>query len=121
VWFGGHHHRTLPRIAKWGDGWMPNAYPPDQTALDIFTELRRLTEAAGRDPASVGIEVWTSCGAGNDADWRKEVAFWKQAGASHICLTTTFNRRHHTRIAGKTLSDHLAALRRYRDAVADVL
>ena len=26
VWFGGHHERTLPRIAKWGDGWMPNAY-----------------------------------------------------------------------------------------------
>ena len=23
VWFGGHHDATLPRIAKWGDGWMP--------------------------------------------------------------------------------------------------
>src|SRR3954468_10461678 len=121
VWFGGHHDRTLPRIAKWGDGWMPNAYPPDQSALDIFAELRRLTEAQGRDPASVGIEVWTSCGAGSEADWRREVAFWKQAGASHICLTTTFHRRHHTRIAGKSLSDHLAALRRYREAVADAL
>ena len=64
VWFGGHHEQTLPRIAKWGDGWMPNAYPPDQTALDIFGELRRMTEAEGRDPAAVGIEVWTSCGAG---------------------------------------------------------
>jgi len=47
VWFGGHHEHTLPRIAKWGDGWMPNAYPPDQSALDIFAELRRLTEAQG--------------------------------------------------------------------------
>ncbi|MDR3537115.1 MAG: TIGR03619 family F420-dependent LLM class oxidoreductase [Acetobacteraceae bacterium] len=121
VWYGGHHEHTLPRIAKWGDGWMPNAYPPDQSALDIFAELRRLTEAAGRDPASVGIEVWTSCGAGTEADWKAEVAFWKKAGVSHICLTTTFNRRHHTRIAGRTLSDHLAALRRYRDAVADIL
>jgi hypothetical protein len=83
--------------------------------------LRRLTEAAGRDPASVGIEVWTSCGAGSEAEWRKEAAFWQAAGASHICLTTTFHRRHHHRIAGKSLSDHLAALKRYRAAVADFL
>jgi alkanesulfonate monooxygenase SsuD/methylene tetrahydromethanopterin reductase-like flavin-dependent oxidoreductase (luciferase family) len=121
VWYGGHHEKTLPRIAKWGDGWMPNAYPPDRSALDIFAELRRLTEAEGRDPNAVGIEVWTSCGAGTEADWRREAAFWKSAGVSHICLTTTFHRRHHHRIAGTSLSDHLAALRRYREAVADIL
>jgi probable F420-dependent oxidoreductase len=121
LWYGGHHEHTLPRIAKWGDGWMPNAYPPDQSALDVFAELRRLTEAAGRDPASVGIEAWTSCGHGTPADWRKEAAFWKQAGASHICLTTTFNRRHHHRIAGHTIQDHLAAMKQYHDAVGDLL
>jgi len=96
VWYGGHHENTLPRIAKWGD-------------------------AEGRDPASVGIEVWTSCGAGSETEWRKEAAFWQALGVSHICLTTTFHRRHHHRIAGKSLSDHLAALKRYRDAVADFL
>lgn len=121
LWYGGHHEHTLPRIAKWGDGWMPNAYPPDKTALDIFDQLRRLTEAQGRDPKSLGIEVWTSCGAGSEADWRTEAAFWKQAGASHLCLTTTFHRRHHHRIAGTSLSEHLAALRRYREAVGDIL
>src|SRR3984893_4337004 len=103
VWYGGHHEKTLPRIAKWGDGWIPNAYPPDQTAIEIFSELRRLTEAEGRDPAQVGIEVWVSMGAGSEADWRKEAAFWQAAGASHLCLTTTFHRRHHHRIAGKSL------------------
>jgi probable F420-dependent oxidoreductase len=121
LWYGGHHEHTLPRIAKWGDGWMPNAYPPDQSALDIFSTLRRLTEQAGRDPSTVGIEVWTSCGQGTEADWRRETAFWKQAGVSHICLTTTFNRRHHHRIAGKTAGDHLAAMKRYREAVVDLL
>src|ERR1700740_3445908 len=50
VWFGGHHERPLERIAKRGDGWMPNAYPPDQSALDVFAQLRSLTEAAGRNP-----------------------------------------------------------------------
>ncbi len=121
VWFGGHHDRTLERIARCGDGWMPNAYPPDASALKIFGELRKLTEAAGRDPAAVGLEVWVSMGSGNEADWAKETRFWKAAGASHICLTTTFHRRHHQRISGHTLSDHLAALRRYHTAVADAL
>jgi alkanesulfonate monooxygenase SsuD/methylene tetrahydromethanopterin reductase-like flavin-dependent oxidoreductase (luciferase family) len=60
VWFGGHHERTLQRIAKWGDGWMPNAYQPDQSALDVFGQLRTLTEPAGREPAEVGIEGWVS-------------------------------------------------------------
>ncbi len=121
VWFGGHHERTLPRIAKWGDGWMPNAYPPDQSALDVFGQLRRMTEEADRDPAKVGIEVWVSMGTGTEADWAKEAQFWKAAGASHLCLTTTFNRRHHKRIPGHGIADHLAALRRYHSAVADRL
>ena len=121
VWFGGHHERTLERIAKFGDGWMPNAYPPDQSALDVFSRLRRLTEAAGRDPAKVGIEVWVAMGSGTEADWADEARFWKAAGASHLCLTTTFDRRHHKRIAGHTMADHLAALKRYHAAVADRL
>src|SRR5215207_9423339 len=50
VWFGGHHERTLERIAKLGDGWMPNAYPPGSQATEVLDRLRRLTEEAGRDP-----------------------------------------------------------------------
>ncbi|HUB15551.1 MAG TPA: LLM class F420-dependent oxidoreductase [Acetobacteraceae bacterium] len=121
VWYGGHHDLTLPRIAKWGDGWMPNAYPPNDAALAIFDKLRSLTREAGRDPSAVGIEVWTSCGSGTAADWKQEAAFWKKAGASHLCLTTTFNRRTHRRITGHTMADHLSALRHYRDAIGDVL
>jgi probable F420-dependent oxidoreductase len=121
LWYGGHHEHTFARIAKWGDGWMPNAYPPDQEAVKIFSQLRRMTEAEGRDPAAVGIEVWTSCGTGSAADWKKEAEFWKAAGATHLCLTTTFGRRHHHRIPGKTLKDHLTAVKQYRDAIADTL
>jgi probable F420-dependent oxidoreductase len=121
VWFGGHHERTLERIAKWGDGWMPNAYPADQSALDILATLRKLTEQAGRNPADVGIEVWTSMGSGGESDWAKEAQFWKKAGATHLCLTTTFHRRHHHRLAGETLGDHIAALKRFKNAVADAL
>ncbi|HKS88822.1 MAG TPA: LLM class F420-dependent oxidoreductase [Stellaceae bacterium] len=121
VWFGGHHERTLERIAKFGDGWMPNAYPPGREATDILGKLRALTEKAGRDPARVGIEVWVSMGSGSEKDWAEEACFWKGAGASHLCLTTTFDRRHHRRIPGHAMADHLAALRRYHAAVRDAL
>jgi probable F420-dependent oxidoreductase len=121
LWYGGHHENTLSRIAKWGDGWMPNAYPPGQSAIEIFARLRRLIEAQGRDPDAVGIEIWMSCGAGSESDWRKDVAFWKGQGVSHLCLTTTYHKRHHHRIGGTTLGDHLAAAKRYRDAVGDLL
>ncbi|HVB16260.1 MAG TPA: hypothetical protein VNF04_07000, partial [Stellaceae bacterium] len=77
-----------------------------------------LTEAAGRDPAKIGIEVWVSMGSGSEKEWGEEARFWKEAGASHLCLTTTFERRHHHRIAGHAMADHLAALRRYHAAVA---
>lgn len=121
VWYGGHHENTLSRIAQWGDGWMPNAYPPNQSAIDVFSKLRALVESHDRDPAEVGIEVWTSCGAGSQADWRKEVSFWKKLGVTHICLTTNYHKRHHHRISGESLSDHLSASQRYHDAVADLL
>ena len=88
----------------------------------VLGQLRRLTEQAGRDPKQIGIEVWVSMGSGNEADWAKEAHFWKQqGGATHLCLTTTFNRRHHKRISGKTLSDHIGALRRFHAAIADAL
>ena len=121
VWYGGHVEQTLQRVAKFGDGWMPNAYPADQSALDVFGQLRRLTEQAGRDPGKIGIEVWVSMGSGSEADWARDAKFWKNAGATHLCLTTTFNRRHHRRIEGHGLGDHIAALRRYQHAVAHAL
>ena len=121
VWFGGHVDQTLDRIARLGDGWIMNAYPPGDTVLAEFARLRAMTMAAGRPAEAVGIEVWTSAGTGTEKDWNTEAQFWKSSGASHLTLTTTFGRRHHRRIAGKTVADHLSAMERYRDAVRDAL
>jgi hypothetical protein len=96
-------------------------HQPAASALDVVCQLRTLTEQAGREPAEVGIEVWVSMGSGTEADWARETRFWKEAGCSHVTLTTNFNRRHHRRIPGRTMGDHLTALRRYHAAVADLL
>jgi probable F420-dependent oxidoreductase len=121
IWYGGHAEATFRRAAKYGDGFMPLAYPPGDAALAAFEKLRRLTREAGRDPSAMGLEVWVSPGAGAEADWRREITFWKQAGVTHVTAHTTYVSGHHTRIAGRTAADHLAAITRYRAAVADLL
>ena len=121
LWFGGHHDATLRRIAKWGDGWIMLAHPPGDAALAEFTKLRTYAQQAGRDPASVGIEVWMSVGSGNADAWRQEFQFWKDAGVTHVTLNNAFGRYHHQRMAGRTLQDHLSGIERYREVVADLL
>src|SRR5271163_1425202 len=50
LWNGGHHELTLSRVAKWCDGWITNAHPPNETALETVERLRSLVRAEGRDP-----------------------------------------------------------------------
>ena len=121
IWFGGHAEATFKRTAKYGDGFMPLQYPAGDDALKAFDKLRGLIRAEGRDPASVGLEVWVSPGKGTADDWRKEFTFWKNAGVTHITCHTTYVSNHHKRIAGKSYAEHLGAITRYRAAVADLL
>ena len=121
LWWGGHMDVTLQRAAKWGDGWMMLAHPPGDAAMADFDKLRRYTEAAGRDPKGMGLEVWTSTGTGAEAEWRDEVLYWKKAGVTHVTLHNTFGGYHHKRMQGRTMAEHLAAIRRYHAAVADLL
>jgi probable F420-dependent oxidoreductase len=121
VWFGGHAEATFRRAAQYGDGFMPLAYPPDDTALAAFDKLRGLIHDAGRPASAVGIEVWQSLGDGTPDDWRREFEFWKQAGVTHVTAHTTYATGHHKRIAGRSAADHLAAVTKFREAVADLI
>jgi hypothetical protein len=47
------------------------------------------------------------------------VRFWKSCGVTHLTLGTYSGRGHLRRIEGRTLGDHLAAIKRYWNAVAD--
>ncbi|MCI0546171.1 MAG: TIGR03619 family F420-dependent LLM class oxidoreductase, partial [Candidatus Rokubacteria bacterium] len=60
IWVGGHSTAALRRVARLGDGWHPVGAnpavplrPPELRAL--LGELRRLTEAEGRDPSRLSI------------------------------------------------------------------
>jgi hypothetical protein len=83
--------------------------------------VTRFGVGSGARPVGDGLEVGVSPDAGRPDDWRREIAFWKEAGVTHITAHTAYVSGHHKRIAGRTAADHLAALTRYRDAVADLL
>jgi probable F420-dependent oxidoreductase len=121
IWYGGHAEATLHRVVKWGDGWMPLAYAPGDEAKAAIAKLHTYAEAAGRDPASIGIDTRVAAGIGTEADWRDAVRFWKSCGVTHLTLATYSGRGHLRRIAGRTLTDHLDAIKRYWNAVADLL
>jgi probable F420-dependent oxidoreductase len=121
IWFGGHADVTIRRVIKWGDGWMPMSYAPGPEAQAAFDKLRAHAEAAGRDSASIGIDTRVTAGLGQEAEWRDTVRFWKECGVTDLTLTTYSGRGHLRRIPGRTLKDHIDAIRRYWNAVADLL
>jgi probable F420-dependent oxidoreductase len=121
IWYGGHADATLRRVVKSGDGWMPLAYAPGEEALAAFKKLRDYAEAAGRDPATIGIDTRVSTGLGGEAEWRDTVRFWKSCGVTDLTLATYSGRGHLRRIAGRSLAAHLEAIERYWNAVADLL
>ena len=100
---------------------MPLAYPADDSALRAFDKLRGLVATAGRKMEDVGIEVWMSLGSDDPELWRKDFAFWKAAGVTHVTAHTTYATGHHKRIAGKTAAEHLAAIAKFQKAVADLV
>ena len=97
------------------------AHPSGPIANAEFDKLRAYVEEAGRDTSAVGLEVWVSTGDGGPEDWRKQFQAWKEGGVTHITVNSTYRRGPHKRIAGATMTDHLTAMKQYRDAVADLL
>ena len=60
IWVGGHSRAALRRVARFGDGWHPVGANPASPLRPAemrakLAELRRLTEAEGRDPAALTI------------------------------------------------------------------
>jgi hypothetical protein len=49
------------------------------------------------------------------------VRFWKSCGVTHLTLANYYESGHLRRIAGRSLADHIAAMTRYWNAVADLL
>jgi probable F420-dependent oxidoreductase len=107
IWIGGNSEPVLRRIARHGDGWLPEGRPEPELK-ELVERLRRYTAEAGREPAAIAIEGRTSLRSHDPDQWAEALATWQRVGADGVSVTT------HN--AGcKTIDDHIALLRRFRE------
>jgi len=87
VWIGGSSDPAYRRIGRLADGWFPQVAPgPDlDRARGIVAEA---AEAAGRDPAAMGLEGRVTWDPEDPARFERQVGKWRDAGASHLAINT---------------------------------
>ncbi len=57
IWVGGSSPAALRRTGELSDGWMGTAGVSDEEILAAVATIRRHAEAAGRDPAEIGLQL----------------------------------------------------------------
>ena len=110
IWFGGSSDPVLRRMARLGDGWMPNPLTVER-GQPLVETLHGYLAQAGRDPAAFPIDVRVNLSSLPQADWRAYAQGWRALGATHICVNTMG--------AGyNTTQEHIAAIRRFQSVLA---
>ena len=86
IWIGAQVPAGYRRAGRLADGWFPEFGPGPEldVAVRIITEA---ADAAGRDPAALGMLGRVDVSDGVDAALRA-VEAWRMAGASHIAFNT---------------------------------
>ena len=107
IWFGGHADAVLRRVARIGDGWLPN-YRSARSAQPHLDKLDGYLAENGRSRADIGIEARLMYGEGNPEQWQGVIMGWQEAQATHISLNVMG--------AGFTRPDeHMLALRTFAE------
>lgn len=102
IWFGGHADPVLRRLAKIGDGWIPNYRTADDAGA-AFAKIEQYLNQAGRTRTSIGIEARIHYADGDPNTWKQLLLGWRNAGVSHISFNTM-------QVGFNTPSQHLEAL-----------
>jgi probable F420-dependent oxidoreductase len=109
VWMGGSAEPALRRMARIADGWISQLAPGPQAA-EVLERVRAYVREAGRDPAAFGVEGRLHLGTTPQESWPQAVETWRRLGGTHLAVNTM-------RSDLKSPDQHVAALRRFRDAV----
>ncbi|HEY7039293.1 MAG TPA: LLM class F420-dependent oxidoreductase [Methylomirabilota bacterium] len=109
VWMGGDSEPVLRRMARIADGWITlQTFRPGPAAQQTIDRLHALVRAAGRDPATFGIEGRVALARLGPDGHAGEMAAWRaMRGITHLCVNTM----------GLGLArpdDHVRALERFK-------
>jgi probable F420-dependent oxidoreductase len=87
VWIGAQSKPAYERVGRLADGWFPQVQPGPQ-----LEEARAVVDAAaaaaGRDPASLGIEGRVSWRDGGGDELAERAVQWRSGGATHLSINT---------------------------------
>jgi len=56
IWIGGYSEAAFRRVGRLGDGWLASRVSDAADARRAIEAIRRHAEAAGRDPAQIGLQ-----------------------------------------------------------------
>jgi probable F420-dependent oxidoreductase len=92
IWMGSFRgrvvERVLERVARLADGWFPQ-FPPDDQLAAVLDRLRGYATAAGRDPATIGIEGGIAVRRDDDPQrWVERATAFRDLGATHLRVMT---------------------------------
>lgn len=109
IWFGAESPPALRRAGRLADGWFPQVRPGPQLEQALAL-VREGAEAAGRDPASIGMEGRVGLSRGVDAA-AEQVEAWRAAGATHVSVNTM-------RLGTAGIDRHVATLAAVAEAIS---
>jgi probable F420-dependent oxidoreductase len=98
IWFGGGSDRpqfggarasmkVLRRIARLGDGWIPQNMPLDRMR-ELFDTFRGFCKEYGRDPNAIGIEARLNATAATESGWAEQLKGFRSLGSTHAAVNT---------------------------------
>ncbi len=117
IWIGGSPEAVTNRVGRIGDGWSLVPQGPAEEYRVHVERIQTVARAAGRDPATVGIEAWVSLGARTEGKWVADAEGWRALGATYLTVNTEFSVGMHLPSGATTVDEHLRLLERYRDVV----
>ena len=90
LWMGGESEAVLRRMARLAEGWITlQTFRPDPAAQQTIDRLHGLVRAAGRDPATFGIEGRVALARLTPDEHGKEMTAWRaMRGITHLCVNT---------------------------------
>jgi probable F420-dependent oxidoreductase len=109
LWLGGRAEAVVERVGRLADGWFPQ-FPPNAEGRATLERMRGHARAAGRDPASIGIEGRISLVDSTPDTWPRLAEDWSALGATHLSVNTM-------RAGLKTPAAHIDAIKRFYKTV----
>jgi len=87
VWFGAQSPRAYRRVGRLADGWFPQV-PPGPALDEARATVAEAATQAGRDASALGMEGRVNWHPGGAAKLVEEIGRWRDAGASHVSIST---------------------------------